>query len=210
MASNEQKNGDSIEHRNGRTWNKVFEVGVQRTGSTSLGKAFELLGLRTKGWDERLYQQCVRGIYGPSISSASNYDALQDLPWDYEPILPELDTAFPNSKFIILLRDDAEWAASYHRAFGGQDHDLNIEWRAQKYQRIRTYFEDRPSDLLEYDLVGGSGWGPLCGFLDLPVPETPFPHMNQERSGYRASDRSLTDRIRSRLAKGIGRPGGKA
>jgi sulfotransferase family protein len=25
------------------------------------------------------------------------------------------------------------------------------------------------------------GWEPLCGFLDSPVPEIPFPHLNDSR-----------------------------
>lgn len=34
-----------------------------------------------------------------------------------------------------------------------------------------------PSDqLLDYKL--GDGWEPLCQFLDLPIPDAPFPHIN--------------------------------
>jgi hypothetical protein len=36
-----------------------------------------------------------------------------------------------------------------------------------------------PSDrLLVMDITAGDGWEPLCGFLDLPVPEVPFPREN--------------------------------
>jgi hypothetical protein len=31
--------------------------------------------------------------------------------------------------------------------------------------------------VLEYEL--GSGWGPLCKFLDKDVPDVPFPHLNE-------------------------------
>lgn len=31
--------------------------------------------------------------------------------------------------------------------------------------------------LLEYQL--GSGWEPLCEFLGKPVPDVPFPHLNE-------------------------------
>jgi hypothetical protein len=30
--------------------------------------------------------------------------------------------------------------------------------------------------LLVFDVA--EGWAPLCRFLDVPVPDTPFPHMN--------------------------------
>lgn len=33
-----------------------------------------------------------------------------------------------------------------------------------------------PERLLVYDVK--EGWEPLCRFLDVPVPETPFPHVN--------------------------------
>ena len=28
------------------------------------------------------------------------------------------------------------------------------------------------------DITAGDGWKQLCGFLDLPVPPHPFPHIN--------------------------------
>jgi hypothetical protein len=31
--------------------------------------------------------------------------------------------------------------------------------------------------LLVYDVA--QGWGPLCAFLDVPVPSEPFPHLNR-------------------------------
>jgi hypothetical protein len=27
----------------------------------------------------------------------------------------------------------------------------------------------------------GDGWEPLCEFLELPVPDTPFPHLNDSK-----------------------------
>ncbi|PYI08309.1 hypothetical protein BO78DRAFT_395706 [Aspergillus sclerotiicarbonarius CBS 121057] len=36
-----------------------------------------------------------------------------------------------------------------------------------------------PDRLLEFKL--GDGWGPLCEFLGKPVPEVPFPHLNEKK-----------------------------
>jgi hypothetical protein len=33
-----------------------------------------------------------------------------------------------------------------------------------------------PERLLIYSV--DQGWGPLCAFLDLPAPQSPFPHVN--------------------------------
>ena len=38
----------------------------------------------------------------------------------------------------------------------------------------------RKENLLEYEL--GSGWKPLCDFLDKEVPDIPFPHLNESQS----------------------------
>lgn len=35
-----------------------------------------------------------------------------------------------------------------------------------------------PERLLVFDVR--QGWGPLCEFLELPVPSTPFPHVNEK------------------------------
>ena len=38
-----------------------------------------------------------------------------------------------------------------------------------------------PKDrLLVFDVK--EGWNPLCKFLDVPVPDTPFPHVNDTNS----------------------------
>jgi hypothetical protein len=45
---------------------------------------------------------------------------------------------------------------------------------------IRQVTEAIPPDrLLVYDVR--DGWRPLCAFLDRPVPDVPFPHLNTTR-----------------------------
>lgn len=36
---------------------KIFEIGLMKTGTTSLGKAYEHLGLKHKGWDRILHEE---------------------------------------------------------------------------------------------------------------------------------------------------------
>jgi len=40
---------------------------------------------------------------------------------------------------------------------------------------VKTYC--KKEDLLLFQL--GEGWAPLCKFLNKPVPDVPFPHMNR-------------------------------
>ena len=35
-----------------------------------------------------------------------------------------------------------------------------------------------PERLLEFEVA--QGWEPLCAFLDVPVPDTPFPRVNDQ------------------------------
>jgi hypothetical protein len=52
---------------------------------------------------------------------------------------------------------------------------VHAHWAA----RVEAFFADKPSKLLRFSVFEGHGWGELCGFLDLPVPEVEFPHANR-------------------------------
>jgi len=41
----------------------------------------------------------------------------------------------------------------------------------------RRVLADAPADRL-LTVSAGAGWAPLCGFLGVPVPDEPYPHLN--------------------------------
>lgn len=45
------------------------------------------------------------------------------------------------------------------------------------YEEVREVLKDQPERLLEFRL--DDGWGPLCRFLGKPVPDVPFPKVNE-------------------------------
>jgi hypothetical protein len=49
------------------------------------------------------------------------------------------------------------------------------------YKNVLEYFKNRPDDLLIIDICAGQGWEKLCPFLDKPLPQYPFPEI-QERA----------------------------
>ena len=49
-----------------------------------------------------------------------------------------------------------------------------------------------PERLLEWDI--SDGWGPLCAFLEKPVPATPFPHANAATGGWKAREEQCNKR----------------
>lgn len=69
--------------------------------------------------------------------------------------------------------------------------------RAQAKERGREHFATvrrmvRKDRLLEYRL--GDGWEPLCAFLGCPVPDVPFPHLN-ERDALRKTGSKMLNRV---------------
>ena len=70
--------------------------------------------------------------------------------------------------------------------------DTTAEWMARAMERYHQEVQQNvPSDRLLVWSVG-DGWEPLCEFLELPVPEMPFPHLNDAKEfGERITDGAL-------------------
>lgn len=180
-----------------RTWNKVFEVGSPKTGTSSLNLALKALGVRTKGYDRHLYLQCLEGDFEETFAMVERFDAFEDGPWHDFDLYKEFDTRFPGSKFILLERDIDDWIKSHENHFSAdkrargvapiQDYDSErekiIAAHQQKYADVKAYFADRPGDLLVMDISAGEGWEKLCPFLGFDVPDKPFPFGNKTTPG---------------------------
>ncbi|OYT28020.1 hypothetical protein B6U98_05755 [Thermoplasmatales archaeon ex4572_165] len=163
--------------------NKVFCVGFWKTGTTSIYKAFNILGYRAgrlihegkepkKGWIHYI-KKC-------------NYDAFTDDPMSF--IYKDLDKTFPDSKFILTERNTQSFVKSYINYFKGTEFEKTadeidevIEKYESYYKEVKDYFKDRADQLLVIDVIGGEGWEKLCPFLNKPTPKKPFPHKNKGR-----------------------------
>lgn len=196
---------------------KVFCIGFQKTGTTSLEAALRMLGYRVTsifGQDLAL-EELKRSYVARGLEIAQTVDAVQDMPWPL--MYRELDAAFPGARFILTWRDTDRWLASICDHFGRNPAVLQAltygpeaafpvghEDRYRTvYDRhnadVRAYFRDRPGDLLEMNLSQGDGWEALCGFLGRPVPEAPFPTSNTAQTRH-----SLAHRIGRRLKRLVG------
>lgn len=178
--------------RYGRPRQKVFCVGFQKTGTTSLQYALSLLGYRVAGVFS------VRDLDGPeqmrdrALDLAKQFDAFGDNPWAV--LFRDLDAAYPGSKFILTTRDPDQWYASACRHFASSgtrmrewiygaaspegNHDAYVSRLTRHTDEVRAHFVDRPDDFMEFDLSRGDGWETLCAFLDKPVPRRDFPKLN--------------------------------
>ena len=130
--------------------------------------------------------------------------------WPGSHVWRELSEAFPGAKVIHSQRPDETWWNSFSKTIGKllaiypemdqPPHVRNMMDAGMEFIGNRTFggkFDDREAALAAYHLRAkevratipperllvfdvADGWDPLCAFLDVPVPEGPFPHHNVE------------------------------
>ncbi len=177
--------------------NKVFIVGLPRTGTTSISAA--LLDLNFKV-----------AHTGFTIETFSQADVFSDTPCycDYR----QLDTLFPGSKFVYLDRDIELWIPSIQMLLTKMKKNLSPEGHFnpimkrcfnttfelltainplntahlkhcyQKHQQgVFEYFADR-NDFLEINISHAGSFNALKKFLQIePDYNNEFPHLNAGR-----------------------------
>lgn len=97
---------------------KIFCIGFNKTGTTSLGAAFELFGYRLGDQHaaERLVDDWAQRDFRRLLQYCESADAFQDVPFSLPDTYVALDQAFPQSKFILTVRSSArEWFDSLTR-----------------------------------------------------------------------------------------------
>jgi hypothetical protein len=89
---------------------KIFCIGRNKTGTTSLKKAFEDIGfiVGDQRTAERLLREYVAGNFAPIIDYCKTAQVFQDFPFSKAETYKHVDEAFPGSKFILSVRDSAE------------------------------------------------------------------------------------------------------
>lgn len=191
---------------------KVFCIGMFKTGTTSMGKALEILGYHTLNgpwwpdgimlrdpWHEQpdewpKYDEIIK-------TQAEIYDAFQDYPWMY--CYEKCDRWFPGSRFILTVRDPVKVAESDIRMWRNNKvagHQIPAKEKFiarynRHYESVSRYFAGR-NNLLVIDITEGAGWPEICGFLDKPVPQRDFPHLNKGRN---SAQRSILGRTLARI-----------
>ncbi|MCX6267473.1 MAG: sulfotransferase family protein [Bacteroidetes bacterium] len=177
---------------------KLFGVGLNKTGTKTLGECFKTFGFNNKSFDLELLQSFSRGDFQEIYRTCDHFDSFEDWPW---PLLyREFDLHYPGSKFILTQRKDPEtWFASLCKhadmtgptearkiAYGFEmphnhkSHHIDI-YRKHNADVIH-YFKDTPEKLLVVSWERGDGWAELCKFLGYDkMPDTPFPHKNKSQ-----------------------------
>ncbi|MDJ0707871.1 MAG: sulfotransferase [Leptolyngbyaceae cyanobacterium MO_188.B28] len=168
----------------------VWDIGLPRTGTKTFCEALKLLG----------YEKVQ---HNPSFDKLATLEAASDIGCVI--FYKYLDYKHAGSKFVLCTRDLESWIESVKficEKYPSTDKDIAILRRMLLYESVtfdrkkfidayhrhhadvRRYFRDRPNDLLEMNLIEGDGWEKLCPFLELPVPDVPFPHFNKRTDFY--------------------------
>ena len=111
-----------VEYRyslHGRLQPKIFCIGFNKTGTTSLHRALVREGVKVgdQPTAERLLNEYVAGNFEPIVEYCKTARAFQDIPFSLPGTYRPLYRAYPDAKFILSIRDSGEqWFASQIRA----------------------------------------------------------------------------------------------
>lgn len=100
-----------------KRYNKIFCVGANKTGTTTLEFILKVLGLRLGDQltqEARLTRQVLEGKYSDFYHFCSRFDAFQDLPFSIDEVYVAADVLFPGSKFILTERPAEVWFNSMY------------------------------------------------------------------------------------------------
>lgn len=175
---------------------KVIGVGLNKTGTSTLGRMLEYLGYNVKGHFLEHTYRYRDGDINTIIEDSRNYDAIYGMPWCL--MYKELYKEYPNAKYILTTRINSQVyydSHTYHQvrpvSFKRRkrtaealliEHGCNPLFNKDKFievyethnDNIRKFFLDK--QFIEICWESGDSWKELCKFLDKDIPDVPLPH----------------------------------
>jgi hypothetical protein len=178
------------------SYNKIFGIGLPRTGTTSLARALEAYGIDTVHYPFALYEE---GLDAPVVAQ---HTAFVDTPVPM--FYQELDQRWPGSRFVLTTRDKADWLESmkwlrtegrkiwppnpvreqYKRDFYGTnefDRKRLSDTFDRYHEEVAGHFEGRKDEVLRLNIIESSDTSKLVDFLGLEAEPTPWPRANASR-----------------------------
>ena len=136
--------------------------------------------------------------------------------WPGAHVWRELIEAYPDAKVLLTMRPEESWARSFASTIGkvfkvhhsieapphiktmlnvmndsvisstfdGDTMDPEVLIRAYRKRKEDVQAAVPANRLLVFDVA--EGWDPLCNFLEVPIPDTPFPHENEREMFWQA------------------------
>ena len=152
---------------------KIFQIGFNKCGTTSLHKFFLDNGLKSIHWDsgnlaKKIHRNSKSNL--PLLTGYKDYDCFTDMEsqmdniFIYLTLFKELDKQYPGSKFILNVRNREEWIESrikhrdylkvYQKITRLDKEGVIKLWENQWDKHIKDvteYFGER-EDLLVFDI----------------------------------------------------------
>ncbi len=130
-----------------RKRSKIFCIGRNKTGTTSLKKAFDELGFITGNQTvaEKIYDKYYfKDNFKKIIKFCKTAEVFQDVPFSCPETFKYLDKAFPGSKFILTIRDsDEQWYCSitkFHAKHFGSNKNIPTTSDLKEADYVRKGF----------------------------------------------------------------------
>jgi len=176
---------------------KIFGIGLQKTGTTTLGTCLKTLGFSHHSYDRKAIWYLRKGNYPQLKKIIDKFESFDDEPWAR--LYKLADQYFPDAKFILTVRKNSEvWFNSLsnhcdripfneHRVFlfGSMFPRKHRNEIIQKYEKhnkeVIDYFKGREDKLLVISFDGenqSNAWEQICNFLELEAPVIPVPRKN--------------------------------
>lgn len=162
----------------------VFGIGLNKTGTSTLNKALQILGWNAIHDAFSIPDQIQADREsGRSILSGlidSGFNAFSDYPIFMH--TRELLRAYPKAKFILTTRSFDDWFQSRLFHPGStitweMDRAVLLSQWQKHHNWVEQCFQNQTEKLLKLRICDGEQWQPLCQFLNCSVPTDSWPWM---------------------------------
>ena len=174
---------------------KVFGIGLNKTGTTSLKQALRRLGYTHARRETKLVKAWMAGDLDPIFANAEAFESFEDWPWPL--VYRQMYEKYGDqARYILTVRSSADkWVNSLkkhaertaggliRKGIFGYKYPHGVEAKHMAFYEnhnaeVRAFFADKPNLFIELNWEQGDGWDKLCQFLSEPVPTGEFPHGN--------------------------------
>lgn len=143
---------------------KIFGIGDNKTGTSTLGACYDILHIGpqiawrpgfSSSWNGHKLE------FNDALEASKEYISFQDFPWNYMGFYQKFDKAYPDSKFILTVRDQEKWFVSFVR-WCTQDGKEDILGRIKKRFKAHPDIIENFRGILKEKY--GIGEGPVSPF----------------------------------------------
>lgn len=150
--------------------NKIFCIGFNKTGTTSLEKALKDFGYKmgNQREGELLFDDWIQRDFSSLERLCNKADAFQDAPFSLPFTFTYLDQKYPRSKFILTIRDTSDvWyesLVSFHGKLWGKNStptkqdllDADYLYKGYAYKSMKFIFNTPDDDLYNKEMLVNS------------------------------------------------------